>query len=83
MQEEAKRLVSAARFPTQKGSNLPGGIRGVGSPFAPAVWGRTLQEYIDTANQSLIVIAQIENPEGLKNCDEIAAVDGIGKSASA
>jgi len=42
------------------------------------LWKRTLQEYIDTANDTIIVIAQIENQEGLDNCEAIAAVDGIG-----
>lgn len=29
----------------------------------------------------MIVIAQIESPEGLENCEAIAAVDGIGEFA--
>ncbi|KII84830.1 hypothetical protein PLICRDRAFT_146366 [Plicaturopsis crispa FD-325 SS-3] len=68
--EQAEALVRASKFP-------PRGVRGCGSPFAPDVFGQTMGEYIDTANESTILIVQIESPLGLKNAQEIAAVDGV------
>ncbi|KAF8974716.1 Pyruvate/Phosphoenolpyruvate kinase-like domain-containing protein [Flammula alnicola] len=59
-------------------SSTLSGIRGVGSPFAPAVFRQTMPEYIRTANQNTFVAVQIETLEGLENCEEIAKVDGIG-----
>lgn len=56
------------------------GTRGVGSPFAPAVFRQTLGEYIRTANRNILIAVQIETLEGLENCEEIARVDGIGAS---
>lgn len=58
----------------------PMGVRGCGSPFAPALFGQNLQEYQDTANYSTMIIVQIETPLGLQNCYEIASVPGVGKS---
>lgn len=55
------------------------GIRGVGSPFAPAAFGQTQGDYTATANFNTFVAVQIETVEGLNNCEEIAKVDGIGK----
>ncbi|KAJ7584617.1 Pyruvate/Phosphoenolpyruvate kinase-like domain-containing protein [Mycena floridula] len=74
---EASALVSYARFPALEGSNALGGIRGVGSPFAPAVFGQSMAEYIATANKNIFIAVQIETIEGLNNCEEIAKVDGI------
>jgi 2-keto-3-deoxy-L-rhamnonate aldolase RhmA len=37
----------------------------------------SLPEYIEAANQSILVIVQIESVEGLGKADEIAAVEGI------
>ena len=35
-------------------------------------------EYFTAANDSILVIVQIETPEGVQNVESIAAVDGIG-----
>ncbi|KAF9569438.1 Phosphoenolpyruvate/pyruvate domain-containing protein [Agrocybe pediades] len=91
--EEARALVSYAKFPiptkTVPGqssdtknnasviSRQVSGIRGVGSPFAPAVFHQSLGEYIRTANRNTLVAAQIETLAGLENCEEIAKVDGL------
>lgn len=56
----------------------PQGIRGVGSPFAPTYFGMSAPAYQDAANESLMVLVQIETPTGLKNAYEIASVPGIG-----
>lgn len=62
--------------------NAISGTRGVGSPFAPAVFRQTLAEYIRTANKNTLIAVQIETVEGLENCEEIASVDGIGSPLS-
>ncbi|THV05375.1 Phosphoenolpyruvate/pyruvate domain-containing protein [Dendrothele bispora CBS 962.96] len=86
--EEARKLVSYAKFPVPKSQRLTSegraipGVRGVGSPFAPAVFGQGIGEYIETANRNTFIAVQIESEEGLKNCEEIAKVDGIGTSAT-
>ncbi|KAM0746131.1 Phosphoenolpyruvate/pyruvate domain-containing protein [Meredithblackwellia eburnea MCA 4105] len=79
---EARALVSFAKFPIPAARlaadpTLVTGLRGVGSPFAPAVFGQSLPDYITTANKNTMVIVQIETADGVKNCDEIAAVPGI------
>jgi len=78
--EEARALVSFAKFPIPRSQQGPGvfsGIRGVGSPFAPAAFGQTPREYTATANDNILIAVQIESVEGLNNCEEIAKVDGI------
>ncbi|KAJ3880625.1 Pyruvate/Phosphoenolpyruvate kinase-like domain-containing protein [Lentinula edodes] len=79
--EEARKLVSYAKFPIPKSQSTPdttSGIRGVGSPFAPAVFGQRMDDYIASANRNTFIAVQIETVEGLENCEEIARVDGIG-----
>lgn len=76
---EARALVSYAKFP----SPVPGalsGVRGVGSPFAPAVFNQNMAEYAATANRNTFVAVQIETVQGLENCEEIAKVEGVGTS---
>ncbi|KAJ3867690.1 Pyruvate/Phosphoenolpyruvate kinase-like domain-containing protein [Lentinula novae-zelandiae] len=78
--EEARKLVSYAKFPIPKSQSTPdttSGIRGVGSPFAPAVFGQRMDDYIASANRNTFIAVQIETVEGLENCEEIARVDGI------
>lgn len=87
--EEARKLVSYAKFPAQTKSTQTSistssslsGVRGVGSPFAPAIFRQTFPEYVRTANRNTFVAVQIETLQGLENCEEIAKVDGIGQSA--
>jgi 4-hydroxy-2-oxoheptanedioate aldolase len=67
---KAKEVAADARFP-------PAGRRGFGSPFTHGTWGMTAKEYLTTANDSILVIVQIENQEAVQNADEIARVDGI------
>jgi 2-keto-3-deoxy-L-rhamnonate aldolase RhmA len=68
--EDAKRVVSAMRYPPQ-------GIRGVTPYTRPADFGRGFQEYFDKANDDLICLVQIETEEAVENAEEIAAVDGV------
>lgn len=77
---DAENLVRFAKFPVPKDQRTPGtisGIRGAGSPFAPAVFHQGMGDYISTANKNTFIAVQIETVEGLENCEEIAKVDGI------
>lgn len=73
-QEQAEAVVRMCKFP-------PMGMRGCGSPFAPAYFGQSLTGYQDTANEATLVLVQIETPLGLKNAAAIASVPGIGQCA--
>jgi 2-keto-3-deoxy-L-rhamnonate aldolase RhmA len=64
--EEAERAVSACKYP-------PLGIRGAG-PRRAALFD---QDYMTTADEEIMVIAQIETPEAIENQEEILRVDGI------
>ena len=64
--EEARRAVEACKYP-------PEGIRGCG-PRRSALFD---PEYFKTANDEILVIAQIETREAVENIEEIASVDGI------
>jgi len=78
--EEARAFVSYTRFPVPLAKRTDGvisGVRGVGSPFAPAAFGQSPAEYTATANTNIFIAVQIETVEGLNNCEEIAKVDGI------
>lgn len=88
--EEARRFVSYAKFPQRKAQRPPSdvltrskyaalpGVRGAGSPFAPALWKMEMKDYFDVANEGIFLAVQIETEEGLQNCEEIAKVEGIG-----
>ena len=67
--EEATDLVEAIRYP-------PEGIRGIAGSRATD-YGRNFEEYVTSANGSILTIAQIETEAGLENAADIAAVDGI------
>jgi 4-hydroxy-2-oxoheptanedioate aldolase len=59
--DDARRLVESAKFP-------PVGRRGFGSPFAMgSTGGVSSVEYLQTANDSLLTIVQIETKEALQN----------------
>jgi len=65
--EQAKAVVAAVKFP-------PLGIRSYGGRRPIDIIGRT---YGHTANDDILLIAQIETKEGLKNAGAIAAINGI------
>lgn len=59
--DDARKLVEAAKFP-------PVGRRGFGSPFAMGSTGNvSALEYLQTANDSLLTIVQIETKEAVAN----------------
>lgn len=66
---QAEELVKMTRYP-------PHGIRGVGSVTRASGFGRT-PDYLNTANDEICLLIQVETPLGIKNIPSIAAVDGV------
>ncbi len=65
--EEMQDAVKYAKYPPQ-------GIRSQGSGQYRALWG---DDYRATANENIMVIAMIEQPEGVERVAEIATVPGV------
>ncbi|MQA35115.1 HpcH/HpaI aldolase family protein [Modestobacter roseus] len=69
--EQARSAAAAVRFP-------PLGERGVGSTSRAGAWGaQPLAEYLRFGQEEAMLIAQIESAAGVRNAEEIAAVDGV------
>lgn len=68
--EQAKTLVHAVQYP-------PKGIRGVGTALARAAQWNRVNNYFHEANDQICLIVQVENVEGIKNLEEILAVEGV------
>ena len=70
----AEAVVNATRYPNGTGSR---GKRGCAAPFIRAsAWGMD-KDYINRCNNELLVIVQVESPQGVAAIDEIANVEGI------
>lgn len=68
--EEAERAVEATRFP-------PRGNRSVGGG-APALRFETSGgEYLQRANDEILLVVQIEHADAVEHCDEILSVPGV------
>jgi 2-keto-3-deoxy-L-rhamnonate aldolase RhmA len=67
--EEAARVINSSKYPAL-------GKRSVGVSRAHK-YGAAFNEYVERANNDLIVMIQIEHFEAVKNIDSILAVDGI------
>jgi 2-keto-3-deoxy-L-rhamnonate aldolase RhmA len=70
--QDVRDAISYAKYPPQ-------GVRGC-APRRPSDYGRKYHEYLEHANDAVIVIVQIEHAEAVKNLDEILRVpdlDGI------
>ncbi|XHG04040.1 hypothetical protein AWENTII_007321 [Aspergillus wentii] len=69
---DAKSFIEASKFP-------PHGKRGFGSPFSMDRFsiGLTATEYLDQANDNILLAVQIETAQALASVDEIAAIDGL------
>jgi len=65
--QEMKNAVQWAKYP-------PMGIRSQGGGQYGALWGR---DYRQTANDNIMIIAMIEQLEGVAAADQIAAVEGV------
>jgi 2-keto-3-deoxy-L-rhamnonate aldolase RhmA len=68
-EDEARAAVEAMRYP-------PDGIRGMASSRA-SEYGLRFEEYVETANEALLTILQIETERGVTNAADIAAVEGV------
>ena len=66
----ARAAVSAMRYP-------PLGVRGIAKIQRSAGFGGGFEEYYLNAHNWLLTVTQIETPEAVDNCEEIAAVDGV------
>ncbi|KAL3438416.1 Pyruvate/Phosphoenolpyruvate kinase-like domain-containing protein [Aspergillus tetrazonus] len=68
--DEARAIVASSKFPPQ-------GVRGQGSAFPAIGHGLTTPEYMISANETIITMIQIETKDGVKNVEEICAVEGV------
>lgn len=66
---EAQAVVGACLYP-------PEGQRSVGITRAHD-YGMAFQDYVETANQHLLVVLQVEHVEGVRNIESILQVSGI------
>ncbi len=69
--EEARRAANACRFPPVGKRSMGGGLQQLG--FANVAIGEAAR----IVNEETLVVVMIESPQGLVNCEEIAAVAGI------
>jgi 2-keto-3-deoxy-L-rhamnonate aldolase RhmA len=69
--EQARRLAAACRFPPLGQRSMGGGLPQVG--FATMPVGEAARQ----VNEETLVVAMIESPRAVANCEEIAAVPGI------
>lgn len=67
---EAEQLVAWSRYP-------PLGERSFGSPYMGLAFDASMLEYLQQANQQVIVAVQIESAKALDNLEEIFSVPGI------
>jgi 2-keto-3-deoxy-L-rhamnonate aldolase RhmA len=66
---EAEAAVRAASYP-------PRGIRGIGCQRG-AGFGAWFTEYLQRANEELLIIVQVEHEQAVANIEEIVAVEGV------
>ena len=85
--EQARRVVSACRYPQPADCPIPEpkGIRGGGPRLCSYLWGMSGSAYVKRADVwplnpkgDILAIIMIEDVEGLKNIEEILSVPGIG-----
>ena len=69
--EEARRAANACRFPPVGKRSMGGGLQQVG--FASMAVG----EMARVVNEETLIVAMIESPHGVTNCEEIASIPGI------
>lgn len=68
--DDARVAAAAVEYP---GS----GVRGVGSALARSARWNRVPQYLANARASISLVVQIESAEGVKNVDEILAVEGV------
>jgi len=67
--EEALYAVQACKYP-------PAGLRGVG-PRRASRYGLDIKEYLQRANDEILVVVQIETQQAVDRIDEILSVEGM------
>lgn len=67
--EQAQQAVEAMQYP-------PEGTRGV-APARASDYGRTFDEYFETADDEVETILQVETERGVENVDDIVSIDGV------
>lgn len=67
--EQAARCVAAVRYP-------PTGERGAG-PGRVTGYAQHIAAYLSAANDDVVLVVQVETALGVRNAEEIAAVDGV------
>lgn len=68
--EAAEAMVKAVRYPPQ-------GVRGVGAALARASNFNRIPDYLQTANDEICLLLQVESRTGIAALDEIASVEGV------
>ncbi|MEM9585191.1 MAG: HpcH/HpaI aldolase/citrate lyase family protein [Pseudomonadota bacterium] len=68
--EQARELVRACRYP-------PDGLRGVGATATRATLYGSVGDYIQTADQEICLLIQVENRAGIEALDDILKVEGV------
>lgn len=68
--DAAETMVRAIHYP-------PHGVRGVGAALARASGFNRIPDYLQTANDEICLLLQIESRPGLAALDEIASVEGV------
>ena len=69
--EQARRVVDFCRFPPLGHRSIPGGLPQTRFATLPVT------ETVELINRETLVVVMIETVEGLRNVDEIAAVQGV------
>jgi 4-hydroxy-2-oxoheptanedioate aldolase len=72
----ARASADAVRYP-------PAGRRGYAPSFAPVRWGMSGADYLRAANHEILNLITIEEPEAIRDLDQILAVPGIDAVAIA
>ena len=69
--EDAKKVADACRFPPAGKRSMGGGLAQVSYKSLP------VGEVARAVNDETLVVVMIESPQGVANCEEIAAVKGV------
>jgi 4-hydroxy-2-oxoheptanedioate aldolase len=84
--EEALAIVTASRYPAQRGRDLGGGQRGLWAHVAARYWGLSTPEYVERSDVwpanpdgEVLIIGIVESALGVENIERILdATNGIG-----
>ncbi len=69
--DEARRVADACRFPPLGHRSMGGGLQQLGFAAIPVA------EAAKSVNEETLVVVMLESPQGIENCESIAAVPGI------